>query len=81
MKKRVNAELARLKNVISSDRMSVESSFEDLLSTDLKKLLSDYFDLKGEVKIFLEKQNQSYKLTAEATAIRVKPFGAIPDNE
>ena len=81
MKKRVNAELARLKNVISSDRMSVESSFEDLLSTDLKKLLSDYFDLKGEVKIFLEKQNQSYKLTAEATAIRVKPFCAIPDNE
>ena len=77
--KKKNGELGRLKSIIETDRLSVGANFDELIESDLTKLLSDYFDLKGEVKIFIEKQNGIYNLSIEANAVRIKPFGSIPE--
>ena len=45
--KREKNELIRLQSLIENDRLKLCGSFEDLLLSDLDKLLKEYFDYKN----------------------------------
>lgn len=76
--KRNSSELSRLKSLIESDRLSVSGSFNELVETDINKLLLDYFDLTQKVKLKIEKDGNAYKVIIDCKANRIKAFGVLP---
>ncbi len=68
---------ARLKNVIEGDRLIISEDMSTLICYDLKKLLDNYFNTEGRVKIDVEALKDSYKITVTATAESIKPFALI----
>lgn len=78
MSKKEKREIARLKNLIGSDRKTACSNFDDLLSQDISALLKDYFDLEGEVKFMLDKEGDRYLLTISTLITRIKNFYTPP---
>lgn len=76
--KKNGEELKRLKNVIESDRLQVTNNFNDLLISDLTKVLKDYFDLKGSVEVSIGKEGSKYLIDIKCTSTRIKTFGIIP---
>ena len=77
MKKDKNG-LMRIRNILESDRMSVGDDFLELVSTDLKKLLSDYFEFCGLPTVKMEKVNDKYKVDFTIFASRIKSFDYMP---
>lgn len=76
--KKNSSELMRLKSLIESDRLSVSGSFNELVESDLNKLLSDYFDLTSKAKLKIEKDGNGYRVSIDCKAIRIKAFGVLP---
>lgn len=68
---------SRLKNVIESDRLIISEDMSSLITYDLKKLLDNYFNTEGEIKIEVEALKDSYKIVVTATAESIKPFALI----
>ncbi|MBR5439115.1 MAG: hypothetical protein IKV61_02740 [Clostridia bacterium] len=68
---------ARLNSVIESDRLIISGDMSELISYDLKKLLDNYFNTEGQVKIEVEALKDSYKITVTAIAESIKPFALI----
>ncbi|MBO5851207.1 MAG: hypothetical protein J6R29_02610 [Clostridia bacterium] len=64
----------RLKNIIESDRLIISEDMSLLIEYDLKKLLDNYFNTEGQVKIEVEALKDSYKIIVTATAESIKPF-------
>lgn len=77
-KKNFSTEIVRLENMISSDRLNVNSNFVELLQKDSQSILKDYFDLKTEPIINIVKQDGLFYVNIECHAVRIKPFGNIP---
>ena len=65
---------ARLKNIIESDRLIISEDMSSLIAYDLKKLLDNYFNTEGQVKIEVEALKDSYKIIVTALAESIKPF-------
>ncbi len=78
MKKR-KAELARIKTLIDSDRLSTGDRFGELIVSDLDKLLHDYFDFKDSPEICIEKDRDGYRVGISVHATRIKNFVTLPD--
>ncbi len=64
----------RLKNVIENDRLIISEDMSSLIAYDLKKLLDNYFNTEGQVKIEVEALKDTYKIIVTATAESIKPF-------
>lgn len=80
MKSKIKGELIRLKNVIESDRLSVSENFDELITSDLYAVLSDYFDLRTPPVLTVSKENGGYLINVQALAVRIKTFGVVPKN-
>ena len=74
----LNNELARLENVISLDRLSLNKNFNELLVKDLENLLKEYFDISSNIEVSLLKAENKYFVKIECNAVRVKPFFQMP---
>ncbi len=71
-------ELSRLQTLIESDRLSVGDAFCDLVTNDLTRLLSEYFDLNGVPSIEILKCGDKLSVNLKATATRLKTFVSVP---
>ncbi len=72
------AELARIKTLIDSDRMSTGDSFGDLIISDLSKLLNDYFDFRQSPSLSITKEGDGFRVNISLYATRIKNFGTLP---
>lgn len=81
MKSKIKGELTRLKNVIESDRLSVAENFDELITSDLYAVLSDYFDLRTPPVLTVSREAGGYLIRIESLALRIKTFGVVPKNQ
>ena len=77
MKKRIN-ELVRIQSVIENDRLNTGDSFEELLLSDVHKILSDYFDYRGVPNLKLTRESRSIYVEIQVSALAIKNFTTIP---
>ncbi len=73
-----NHELTRMQNLIESDRFNTSDDFFELLTSDMNKILKEYFDLSGKIKIDILKNNSIFKVEINFEALRLKTFGTLP---
>ena len=67
----------RATEVIKSDRIGVSSGIEGLISSEIKKILEDFFALNGEVNTLIEVKNNGYEITIKTKAKSVKQLKII----
>ena len=72
-------ELIRIKNLINVDRFKSSDVFLELLKKDLKKLLTDYFDINGDLKISIVKDKNCFTLDVNMQIDRIKGIGSLPN--
>ena len=66
MKKSMEAEEIRVRDVIESDRLNLAFHSLDLLKNDLSSLLNDYFPHAETPKIKIREEKGVYRVTVEA---------------
>ena len=71
-------ELMRVQSILDNDRLSAGDNFIELLVTDIKKLLSDYFDFNELPEINFKKLGDRYKVEIGIYASRIKAFDYLP---
>ena len=76
MKKDKN-ELLRLQTMIENDRIYAGDNFLQLVSSDMNKLLRDYFDFTMPPELKIEKQNNGYFLSFNLNVTRIKNFATV----
>ncbi len=67
----------RATEVIKSDRIGISSGIEGVISSEIKKVLEDFFALNGEINTQVEVENSGYKITVKAKAKSVKQLKII----
>ena len=67
----------RASEVIKSDRIGVSSGIEGVISSEIEKVLEDFFALNGNVTTSVEVKNSGYKIIIEASAKSVKQLKII----
>ena len=77
MKKDKNG-LVRIQNILENDRMSAGDDFLDLVVSDLKILLNDYFEFRDLPTVKMEKSSDKYKVDFTIYATRIKSIDYIP---
>ncbi len=66
---------ARLKDMLTKDKMQVQEGFYTAFCGDAKRVLDDYFELLDKPNVKIELQDDgNYKLSIDATAIKIKSF-------
>lgn len=76
--KKLKNEMIRLQSLIECDRLSVGDSFVELVESDVKKLLKDYFDFRAAPKLMIEKSGDKFKIELILYADRIKNFAIAP---
>ena len=71
-------DLMRIQSLIENDRLSTGDNFEELIRSDIHKLLQDYFEYRGLPSVVLEKENGKLRFFVELTPSALKPFGIVP---
>ncbi len=68
---------SRLSSVIEKDRLIITSETSSLIVYDLKRLLNNYFNVEGEVKLNVNAKSSGYELSITANASSIKNFGVL----
>ncbi len=76
--KKEKKELVRVQSIIESDRLSAGDNFEELITIDLHKVLTDYFDYRGTPSIKISKSGNKLNVDISLVAESIKPFGVVP---
>lgn len=71
-------EIIRMQNIIETDRLNVKENFNNLMLSDLDKVLRDFFDYKKKPKLEIEKNKGEIKVKILLTAVNFKPLGYLP---
>ena len=74
-----NNDLIRIQSLIENDRLSASKNFEELIVSDLHKILTDYFEYRGVPQIKITKNNHSVDVEIYLTAQAFKNFGTMPN--
>ncbi len=77
--KRKRGEISRLKTMIEKDRHLCGEEFFSLVSADVNRVLSEYFEMKSKACFTVGKNGEEIEVTIDFTALRVKKFGTIPE--
>ncbi len=66
---------ARMRDMLTHDKVGIKEGFSTALNNDLNRLLCDYFDLSSpvEINVTLE-ENGDYDINIHAVATRIKQF-------
>ena len=67
----------RLQEIINSDRLLLSNDTSEMICYDLKTVLSEYFNLLGDVSISVEPEKDFYKISVTTSAVAIKSFGII----
>ncbi len=71
------SQLARLKSVIETDRLSVTAECVEMIVRDLSFVLSDYFGLSEKPKLTVSAKNGEYFISVSAKADAIKAFSVV----
>ena len=74
-----STDLVRIKNLINCDRFRSSDAFIQLITKDLKKLLSDYFDFTSDVKLVITKEKNGFFVDINLIVDRIKSIGTLPN--
>ncbi len=72
-------ELMRVKNLLENDRNMLKDNFDYLILKDVKNALSEYFEFEENPKLEIFKQKGKYQISINLTAIKVKTFISLPE--
>lgn len=73
----VSEQLKRATTVIKADRLGVSAGMENVVSNEVKIVLSDFFSLSGEVKTSIEVDQRGFNICIKATATNIKQLKVI----
>lgn len=74
---RLNKNAERLSKVIEADRLNAGAFTGELIVSDLKLLLNDYFELLNSPTIEVLSAENGYKIIINACATQIKSFKRI----
>lgn len=74
-------ELMRIQNVLEEDRLNVGKGFEEVLISDLNKLLKDYFDFNSLPSIKLIKNKGKYCVNINVDITRVRALNYVLEED
>ena len=69
----------RVYQLINNDRYQALDRFHELLSCDLNRLFTCYFDYKNAPKLEISKQGDGYDICVKLQAQSIKSFHNITD--
>ncbi len=70
--------LLRMENLINNDRLKNSADFTELLSSDVNKVMREYFDYKEQPVLEVVKTGNAYRVTVTLTATAVRAFSSVP---
>ena len=73
-------ELVRIQSLIENDRLSTVQNFEELIVSDLHKILSDYFEYRGVPNLKISNCGKVIGVEISLLATAIKNFATIPKN-
>lgn len=73
--------IIRVENMINSDRMKSADGFVDLLTSDINRVLKDYFDFKGSPSVAVCKNGNSFAVNISVSAERIRAFSVLPSEQ
>ena len=68
----------RLSNMLERDKLQDPQHVCEVLSEEIKPLISAYLDLQTDIKVRYKKDGEKNLFWIEFVASRIKPFGYIP---
>ena len=70
-------ELNKISDIIRKDSLYIDGEFSEMLSKDLTKVLSEYFELDKKTDLKIEKNEDKISVKITATAKKIKYFNKI----
>lgn len=71
---------SRMRQMLTQDRVGIREGFFVALNSDVKCMLSSYFQLEGSPSISIEQRDDGlYSVAIEASASRIKQFESTLD--
>ena len=67
----------RLEKIIQKDRLLLSTETAEMICYDIKRVLSEYFNLLEGVTLKVDAESDFYFLTISAKAEAIKSFGII----
>ena len=74
-------EIARIENLIKTDRLSMKDDFSELLCGDLDRVMRDYFDYKGLPIVNIDRSGNAFLVRISVSASAIHAFSSIPSQE
>lgn len=74
-------EIARIENLIKTDRLSMKDDFSELLCGDLDRVMRDYFDYKGLPIVNIDRSGDAFLVRISVSASAIHAFSSIPSQE
>ena len=71
------SQLLRLQTLIENDRILTGENFNEMLLSDISKLLRDYFDFSSPPNITMQRTREGYIVNFSINASRIKNFANI----
>ena len=74
-------QLARIENLLKTQKNEYQNDFKDLFFVDLKNLLNEFFVLSSSPSIEIERVDKGSKIKIEFTASAIKTFSFLSKEE
>ena len=75
--KKQEKEIVRVNNILNNDRVNIGDNFQNLLMIDLIKVLKEYFDMKENPSLVMQKESDLLKVSVNFNANTLKNFKTI----
>lgn len=75
--KKSKSELIKIQNIIENNRIKTDKSFFELMTTDICKLLKDYFVFNKIPLINIINDGGEYFVTIKLPFLRIKNFSTL----
>ena len=74
-------QLARIENLLKTQKNEYQNDFKDLFFVDLKNLLNEFFVLSSSPSLEIERVEKGSKIKIEFTASAIKTFSFLSKEE
>jgi hypothetical protein len=73
-------EIIRIQNMIENERLNFNENINDIMISDLDKVLRDFFDYKQKPQIEIKKHKGEIEVKILISAVNFRPLGYLPKN-
>lgn len=72
----------RMRDMLTMDNVGVKDGFMRALTSDVNRVLKDYFDTQGEAQVKVsQREDGKYEVSFSAVALRIKQFATTMDEK